>query len=141
MTTQTSAHAVVAVVQSWPAALSTVALLGAVAVAALGIRGWLPSAITPLKKPLSAAALLVASLLVLLTGGVGPALATVGIAAWGMAECFGVAIGAASFALAGLSAALGLVKNAPPSLAIGGATLAVAIGALPYFYARSLAAS
>ena len=140
MTTQTSAHAVVAVVQSWPAALSTVALLGAVAVAALGIRGWLPSAITPLKKPLSAAALLVASLLVLLTGGVGPALATVGIAAWGMAECFGVAIGAASFALAGLSAALGLVKNAPPSLAIGGATLAVAIGALPYFYARSLAA-
>jgi len=120
--------------------LSTVALLCAVALAALGIRGWLPIAVNRLRKPLAAAALLVASILVLLTGGTTPSLAAIGIAAWGMAEVFGVGLGSASFALAALSAALALVNRQPPALAVGGAILAVAIGALPYFYARRIAA-
>jgi len=140
VTIQTSANAAVAVGQSWPIVLSTLALLGAVTLAGLGIRGWLPPVVVRFKKPLAAGALLAASLLVLLTRGSGASLATVGIAAWGMAECFGAALGAASFALAGVSAALALVRQSPSALAVGGATLAVAIGALPYFYARSLTA-
>src|SRR5690242_9144955 len=120
--------------------LSTLALLGAVGIAALGIRGWLPPFVTRVRRALAAGALVAASLLVLLTHGSGPSLATVGIAAWGMAECFGIAMGIASFALAGLSAALALVKQSSSALILGDATLAVAVGALPYFYARSLAA-
>jgi diguanylate cyclase (GGDEF)-like protein len=138
VTTQTSAHASAVVGHTWPTALSTVALLLAVAFAALAIRGLLPPAMVRLKKPLTAGALLVSSLLVLLTQGVSASLATVGIAAWGMAECFGVGIGTASFFLAALSGALALVKQGPGSVTVGGAVLAFAVGALPYFYARSL---
>jgi len=124
----------------WPATLSTLALVVAIAVAALCIRGLLPASATRFKKPLVAGALLVASLLVLLTGGVSSSLATVGIAAWGMAECFGLAIGAAGFLLAAASASLALTGWNPGSVTIGGAMLAATVGALPYFYARSLAA-
>lgn len=140
MSTQTSAHGAIVVGQSWSTTLSTLALLLAVGVAVLAIRGWLPPGISRLKKPLSATSLIGASLLVVLTGGTNAALVTVGIAAWGMAECFGVAIGSASFALAGLAAATALVKRGPLSFTLGGATLAIAVGALPYFYARRLAA-
>ncbi|HEY2375419.1 MAG TPA: sensor domain-containing diguanylate cyclase [Gemmatimonadaceae bacterium] len=140
MTTQTSAHNVIVVGQSWSTTVSTLALLGAVAVAALAIRGSLPPAVRRHKKPLAAASMIAASLLAVLTGGASTALVTVGIAAWGMAECFGLAIGVASFALAGVSAALALEKKGPLAFTLGGATLAVAVGALPYFYARRLAA-
>src|SRR5690242_9194173 len=120
--------------------LSTLALLGAVGIAALGIRGWLPPFVTRVRRALAAGALVAAAILVLLTDGSGPWRAPVGIAAWGMAGCFGIAMGMASFALAGLSAALALVKQSSSALTLGDATLAVAVGALPYFYARSLAA-
>ena len=140
MTTQTIAYAPALVSHPWLATTSTVALLLALVVAALRIRGLLPHAVLRLKKPLAAGALLVASLLVLFTGGLSSALATVGITAWGMAECFGIAIGSASFLLAGLSAALAMARRGPESAAIGGALLAASIGAIPYFYARSLAA-
>ena len=142
VTNQTSAHAPAMVTHPhpWPATLSTLALVVAIAVAALCIRGLLPASATRFKKPLVAGALLVASLLVLVTGGVSSSLATVGIAAWGMAECFGLAIGAAGFLLAAASAALALTGRNPGSVTIGGAMLATTVGALPYFYARSLAA-
>jgi diguanylate cyclase (GGDEF)-like protein len=142
VTTQTSAvsHAAIVAGQSWSATLSVLALLIAVVVATLAIRGWLPPGFSRLKKPLSAASMIVASLLAVLTGGANAALVTVGLAAWGMAECFGVAIGSASFALAGVSAALALVKKGPLAFTLGGAILAIAVGALPYFYARRLAA-
>ena len=128
------------VTHPWPATLSTLALVVAIAVAALCIRGLLPASATRFKKPLVAGALLVASLLVLFTGGASSSLATVGIAAWGMAECFGLAIGAAGFLLAAASATLALTGRNPGSVTIGGAMLAATVGALPYFYARSLAA-
>jgi diguanylate cyclase (GGDEF)-like protein len=69
-----------------------------------------------------------------------PAVAAVGIAAWAMAEVFGVAIGTAGFALAGLSAAASLAKGGPLSMTVGGAILAASAGALPYFYARRITA-
>src|SRR5690242_2187936 len=119
--------------------LSTVALVGAVTLAALGIRGWLPPRLTRLRKPLSAAALLAASLLVLFTRGANGSLVTVGLAAWAMAESFGVALGSAAFILATLAGALALVRSGAGA-AIAGAVLAGAVGALPYFYARSLTA-
>jgi len=128
------------VTHPWPATLATLALVVAIAAAALCIRGLLPASATRFKKPLVAGALLVASLLVLCAGGVSSSLATVGIAAWGMAECFGLAIGAAGFLLAAASAALALTGRNPGSVTIGGAMLATTVGALPYFYARSLAA-
>ena len=140
VTNQTSAHAPAMLSHPWPATLSTLALVVAIAAAALCIRGLLPASATRFKKPLVAGALLVASLLVLFTGGVSSSLATVGIAAWGMAECFGLAIGAAGFLLAAASATLALTGRSPGSVTIGGAMLAATVGALPYFYARSLAA-
>jgi hypothetical protein len=106
-------------------------LLCAVAVALLGLRGWQPLVVSRLRKPLAAGALLAAALLTLVTNGASPALATVGLAAWGMAEVFGVGLGIAAFSLAGLSGALSLAKQGPPSLALGGAVLAAAAGALP----------
>ena len=126
---------------TWPATLSTLALVVAVGVAALSIRGWLPAPVSRGKKPLAAGAVLLSSLLVLFTGGASSSLATVGIAAWGMAECFGLAIGSASFLLAAASAALALANHGPVSVTLGGAMLAAAVGVLPYFYARSLAAT
>src|SRR5207237_4692128 len=105
-----------------------------------GTRGVLPGSATRFKTPLVAGALLVASRLVLFTGGVSSSLATVGIAAWGMAECFGLAIGAAGFLLAAASAALALTGRNPGSVTIGGAMLATTVGALRYFYSRSLPA-
>ncbi|HEY7237253.1 MAG TPA: sensor domain-containing diguanylate cyclase [Gemmatimonadaceae bacterium] len=139
MTTQTSAHAAVVVGQGWPMALSTLVLIFALVVAALGIRGSLPAAAVRAKRPLSAAALLISSLVVVLSGGTITSIALVGIAAWGMAECFSVAIGIAAFLLAALASALALAKSGP-FIAIGGAAAAAAIGALPYFYARTLSA-
>jgi diguanylate cyclase (GGDEF)-like protein len=140
VTSQTSAHAPLAVTHSWPIVLSTIALLCAVAVAVLGLRGWQPLVVSRLRKPLAAGAVLAAALLTLVTSGASPALATVGLAAWGMAEVFGVGLGIAAFSLAGLSGALSLAKQGPPSLAFGGAVLAAAAGALPYFHARRMAA-
>ncbi|MFL5615769.1 MAG: GGDEF domain-containing protein [Gemmatimonadaceae bacterium] len=128
------------IVHSWPIVLSTVALVCAVAIAALGIRGWLPPRVLRARRPLAAGSVILGSLLVLLSGGVMPALATVGIAAWGMAETFGVGLGSSAFAVAGLSAAVALVKRGPPALTIGGSIVAAALGALPYFYARRVAA-
>ena len=125
---------------SWSILLSTGALLCAVSIAALSIRGWLPPALNRFKKPLAAGSLLVAALMVLLTGGATPALAAVGLAAWGMAEVLGTGLGIAAFSLAGVSAALALARNEPSSLAVGGAILAAATGALPYFYSRRIAA-
>jgi hypothetical protein len=81
VSTQTSAHGAIVVGQSWSTTLSTLALLLAVGVAVLAIRGWLPPGISRLKKPLSATSLIGASLLVVLTGGTNAALVTVGIAA------------------------------------------------------------
>src|SRR5205085_1419170 len=109
-------------------------------VSAAGVRGWLPAAMIRSKKPLAAAAVVVASILVLLTGGASPALATVGLAAWGMAEVFGVGLATAAFSVAALSAALALVKKGPPSRALGGAIVAAGIGAFPYLYGRRIAA-
>ena len=140
MTTQTSAHASALASHSWPIVLSTIALVVAVAVAALGIRGWLPPVITRLRKPLSAAGVLVGAILVVLSSGAMPAIAAAGLASWAMAEVFGVAIGAAGFVLAGLSAAAALAKGGPISLTISGAIFAASVGALPYFYARRIAA-
>src|SRR5437762_12334512 len=77
------------VTHPWPATLSTLALVVAIAVAALCIRGLLPASPTRFKKPLVAGALLVAALLVLFTGGASASPATVGIAAWRMAAFFG----------------------------------------------------
>jgi len=119
--------------------LSTIALVVAVGLAGLAIRGWLPPVFTRLRKPLSAGAVLVAAILVVLAGGAMPAIAVVGIAAWAMAEVFGVAIGVAAFALAGLSAAATVAKGGPVALTIGGAVFAASTGALPYFYARHIA--
>src|SRR5437762_11728449 len=107
------------VTHPWPATLSTLALVVAIAVAALCIRGLLPASATRFKKPLVAGALFVASLLVLFTGGASSSLATVGIAAWGMAECFGLGIGAAGFILAVASATLGLPGWDPVLVTIG----------------------
>ena len=140
MTTQTSAHTAIIVGQSWSTTWPTLALLLAVGAAALAVRGWLPAPISRLKRPLSAAGLIAASLSTVLSGGANAALVTVGLAAWGMAECFGVAIGSTAFALAGVSAAVALVRKGPTVVTLGGAVLAVAVGALPYFYARRLAA-
>ena len=141
MTTQASAHAQAIVSHSWPATVSALALLLAVTIAAICIRRPLPSYVDRVKRPLAAGALLLSSLLVLFSGGVGSSLVTIGIAAWGMAECFGLAIGSASFLLAAVSAALALVKRGPESLTITSAVLAAAVGALPYLYGRRLAAS
>ena len=140
MTTQTSAHASALASHSWPIVFSTVALIVAVGIAALAIRGWLPRVFTRLRKPLSASGVLFSAVLVVLTGGVMPAIAVVGIAAWAMAEVFGVAIGVAGFSLAALSSAAALAKGSPLALTIGGAILAASAGALPYFYARHIAA-
>jgi diguanylate cyclase (GGDEF)-like protein len=140
VTIQTSAPASTVLNHGWPSILATVALVCAVTLAGLAIRGWLPPRLTRARKPLSAGALLVASLIVLFTRGSGPALAAVGISAWGMAESFGVALGSAAFLLASVSSALALARIASPALALGGAILAGASGALPYFYARSLVA-
>jgi len=139
VTTQTSAHAPALASHSWPIVLSTIALVVAVGLAGLAIRGWLPPVFTRLRKPLSAGAVLVAAILVVLAGGAMPAIAVVGIAAWAMAEVFGVAIGVAAFALAGLSAAATVAKGGPVALTIGGAVFAASTGALPYFYARHIA--
>ena len=139
MTTQTSSHAPALASHSWPIVLSTIALVVAVGLAGLAIRGWLPPVFTRLRKPLSAGAVLVAAILVVLAGGAMPAIAVVGIAAWAMAEVFGVAIGVAAFALAGLSAAAAVAKGGPIALTIGGAVFAASTGALPYFYARHIA--
>jgi diguanylate cyclase (GGDEF)-like protein len=120
--------------------LSTIALVVAVAAAALAISGRLPPIFTRRRKPLSAGAVLVAAILVVVTGGAMPAIAAIGIAAWAMAEVFGLAIGVAGFVLAAVSAAAALAKGGPVALAIGGAVLAASAGALPYFYARQIAA-
>ena len=120
--------------------LSTIALVVAVGVATLAIRGWLPPILTRLRKPLSAGAVLAAAIVVVLTDGAMPSVAVVGLAAWAMAEVFGVAIGMAGFALAALSAAAALAKGGPIAMTIGGAFLAVSAGALPYFYGRRIAA-
>jgi diguanylate cyclase (GGDEF)-like protein len=120
--------------------LSTIALVVAVAAAALAISGRLPPIFTRRRKPLSAGAVLVAAILVVVTGGAMPAIAAIGIAAWAMAEVFGLAIGVAGFVLAAVSAAAALAKAGPVALTIGGAVLAASAGALPYFYARQIAA-
>lgn len=120
--------------------LSTIALVVAVGLATLAIRGWLPPTFTRLRKPLSAAAVLVAAIVVVLTGGAMPSIGVVAIAAWAMAEVFGAAIGVAGFALAALSAAAALAKGGSIAMTIGGAVLAGSAGALPYFYARHIAA-
>ena len=120
--------------------LSTIALVIAVGAAALAIRGWLPPIFTRFRKPLSAGAVLLGAILVVVTGGAMPSVAAVGIASWAMAEVFGVAIGIAGFALAALSAAAAFAKGGPIALTIGGAILAASAGALPYFYARQIAA-
>jgi diguanylate cyclase (GGDEF)-like protein len=138
--TQTSPLASVATGHSWPGALATAALVCAVGIAALAISSRLPAPLRHYRKQSSAAALLASSLLVVFTGGSAPSLATIGLAAWGMAECYGVAMGIASFALAGLAAAVGMVKRDAPALVLGGALGAVAIGALPFWYARAVAA-
>lgn len=140
MTTQASTHTTVAAAHSWLALLSTVALIGAVALAAMIIRSKLPAPILRHRKPLSAASLIVSSLLVLFTAGSASSVATIGLAAWAMAESFGVAIGISGFALAGLSTALSMTSSAPAIQMVGAAAGAVAVGALPYWYARSLAA-
>jgi diguanylate cyclase (GGDEF)-like protein len=140
VTIQTSAHTSVTTVHSVASSFSTLSLLVAVAVAALAIRGWLPRQIPLLKKPLAASAILVASLLVVFTEGASTSLATVGLAAWAMAECFGLAIGSASFLLAAASASVALAHQGPRLLTLGGAVMSAAVGALPYFYSRSLAA-
>jgi diguanylate cyclase (GGDEF)-like protein len=124
----------------WSIVFATIALVLAVGVAALAIRGWLPAIFARLRKPLSAGAVLLGAILVVLTRGEMPAIAAVGIAAWAMAEVFGVAIGTAGFALAGLSAAAALAKGGPLSMTVGGAILAASAGALPYFYARRITA-
>ena len=95
--------------------IATIALSCAVLLAGFGIRGWLPVLLLRLKKPLSAAALLVSALVVVLTNGAPPGLVAVGLAAWGMAEVFGASLGIAAFALAGAAAALSLVRVGPPS--------------------------
>lgn len=118
--------------------VATMGLLIAVALSGLSIRGWLPVVANRYKRPLAAGAVLLAAILVMATGGASPALAAVGIAAWAMAEVFGLWLGVAAFSLAGVSAALALAKQGPPSLAIGGAVIAATIGALPYFYARRI---
>jgi len=138
--TQTSAHVSALASNGWSIVLATIALVLAVGVAALAIRGWLPGVLTRLKKPLSAGAVLLAAILVVLTSGAMPAIAAVGIASWAMAEVFGVAIGTAGFALAGLSAASALAKGGSLSMTVGGAILAASAGALPYFYARRITA-
>lgn len=139
VTTQTPAHATIG--HQWPGAISTFALIFAVAVAALVIRSQLPASVRRQRKAASAAAVIVAAALVALTGGTPAALVTAGLAAWAMAECFGLWMGIAAFALAGAAgASAASVAKGAPLATLGAALTAIACGALPFWYARTIAA-
>lgn len=138
VTTQTINHTSVTTTR-WVAALSTIAVSSAILIAAVAIRGRLPSAVLRRRKGLSAAALIVAGAMVPLTGALAPSLLTVGLAAWAVAESFGNWVGGAAFAVAGLSAMAGTVGKGSALLVFGVAIATVAAGALPYWYARTLA--
>ena len=140
MTTQTSAHALALPTHPWSIVLSTIALVCAVAFAAAAINGWLPPLVNRTKRALAAAAVILAAILVVLSGGSSPSLVTVGLAAWGMAEVFGIGLGSAAFGVAALSAVFATLPKGPPTLAVGSGILAAAVGALPYFHARRIAA-
>ena len=110
-------------------------------VAGLAIRGRLPGPVLRQKKALSAASLVIAAVLVALGGAAPSSLLAVGLAAWGMAECFGGWIAGAAFALAGASVAASTLGKGSPALVLGSAMAAIASGALPYWYSRTVAAA
>lgn len=142
VTTQTPIHATVAAGRHlWPEAIATLALVTAVVVAGLAIRGRLPAPLLRQRKASSAAGLVLAAILVAFSGAAPAAVVAIGVAAWGMAECFGVWIAIAGFALAGASVAAAAVGQTPPLIAAGNTLAAIASGALPFWYARVLTAA
>lgn len=119
--------------------MSTLGIVLAVAVAAVAIQGKLPGALRRHRRPLSTAALILGAVVVTLTDGTAASLVATGLAAWAMAECFGGWLGGAAFVLAALSAASAHIGRGSTVATLGAALAAAASGALPYWYARTLA--
>ena len=111
--------------------------IAAVALATLGAAGMIPRPILARRKLLSTIGLVVASAIVLFTKGSAASLATVGLASWAVAECFGVRVGLLGFAGAGVVAGLAF-RAGPLVTMLGAAALAAASGALPFWYGLRL---
>jgi diguanylate cyclase (GGDEF)-like protein len=91
------------------------------------------------KRSIAAAGFAMCLIAVFATRGAPTTVAAAGIAAWGVAECFGATMGGAAFAASVLAAALAVGRHGPAAAMAGGIGLALVSGALPYWYARRLA--
>jgi diguanylate cyclase (GGDEF)-like protein len=117
--------------------LGTVLLVTAALLAAVGAAGLMPKPMLARRRPLAVAGLLVAILGTAVTGGTPAALAATGLAAWAVAECFGIGVGSLGFAAAAVAAAL-VYRGAPTATMLGAAALVVCTGALPFWYGLRL---
>lgn len=121
-------------------ALSAVMLGAAAVVAVACLTGMAPKWIVARRRPLSYAGLLAAAIGVFVGDGSAAAIAALGLAAWGVAECYPPKLAALPFTLATAIAATAL-RSAAPTTILGGVALAITAGLLPYWYGLRLTRS
>lgn len=118
--------------------LATLLLVVAVAAASAAIAGRLPRQLIREKHRLAIGAFVVALIMAGLSGGSGAGIATLGIAAWGVAAAFDPRIGAGAFAIAAMAGAVVGFRTGGVPVAVADGILAFTTGALPYLYAVRL---
>jgi len=106
--------------------------------AIVAVSGKLPRPLRDRRGPLSLVGLAACLAAVILTHGTPTAIGAAGIAVWGVAECFGPALGGIAFGATALAAVFALFGRASAGVIAGSLGLAVVSGVLPYWYGRRL---